>query len=233
MIASPVHSQFLLPTRNAFASRYTVVGTLVTFWPTMLRTKMVDKALTHSSARPVPDVRRSGVDPAGAIFGMCPRRRGPGRLPARLPIVACTLRTSAPPSADERRHGLPLADWRMTTAYLVATTRSRRDMRAVTPIFVVFCRRCRWVRELKQRMGAATKEFSRWSRDRYAHYLALPSSIGQPGDGVAGQGRWRWWHSFLMVRGEGFGKHPQGLRSAPAVQPSLTGETSASSITPP
>ena len=84
-LSGTLHSQFLLAHEAVNVLGFvgiTAVGTLVTFWPTMLRTKMVDKALTHSLRALYPDVRWFGVDRCRRDFRDASARRSrPGRLP--------------------------------------------------------------------------------------------------------------------------------------------------------
>ena len=80
MIAYPnlsgtLHSQFLLAHEAVNVLGFvgiTAVGTLVTFWPTMLRTKMVDKALTHSLRALYLMCGGLALTVVGAILGMRP-----------------------------------------------------------------------------------------------------------------------------------------------------------------
>ncbi len=79
-------SAFAVPASAHEAERrlvgITAVGTLVTLWPTMLRTKMVDKALTHSLRALYLMRWLSGVDRCRRDFlGWSARRSRPGRLP--------------------------------------------------------------------------------------------------------------------------------------------------------
>lgn len=80
MVAYPglngtLHSQFLLAHEAVNVLGFvgiTVVGTLVTFWPTMLRTKMVDKALAHSVRALYLMCGGVALTLVGALFGLRP-----------------------------------------------------------------------------------------------------------------------------------------------------------------
>lgn len=154
MIAYPnlkgtLHSQFLLAHEVVNVLGFvgiTVVGTLVTFWPTMLRTKMVDKALTHSLRALYLMCGGLVLTLAGSMFGMRPlATAGLVVYLIALLIVAWvmvrTLRTKRPTEYPPMSVGMGFL-WLIvgvaTTAYMVATTPfAVMDIRAVTPIFVV------------------------------------------------------------------------------------------------
>lgn len=154
MIAYPnlkgtLHSQFLLAHEVVNVLGFvgiTVVGTLVTFWPTMLRTKMVDKALTHSLRALYLMCGGLALTLAGSMFGMRPlAAAGLVVYLIALLIVAWvmvrTLRTKRPNEYPPMSVGMGFL-WLIvgvaTTAYMVATTPfAQLDVRAVTPIFVV------------------------------------------------------------------------------------------------
>ena len=214
MIAYPnlsgtLHSQFLLAHEVVNVLGFvgiTAVGTLVTFWPTMLRTKMVDKALTHSLRALYLMCGGLALTVVGAIFGRRPlAAAGLVVYLVALLIVAWvmvrTLRTKRPNEYPPMSVGMGFL-WLIigvaTTAYMVATTPfAQLDMRAVTPIFVVgfllqlLLGAMSYL--LPQRMGggpavvrASNKEFSRFAAARVtAVNLALlifmmPSSmVGQ------------------------------------------------------
>ena len=214
MIAYPnlsgtLHSQFLLAHEAVNVLGFvgiTAVGTLVTFWPTMLRTKMVDKALTHSLRALYLMCGGLALTVVGAILGMRPlAAAGLVVYLLGLLIVAWvmvrTLRTKRPNEYPPMSVGMGFL-WLIVgvaaTAYLVATVPfAQLDMRAVTPIFVVgfllqlLLGAMSYL--LPQRMGggpavvrASNKEFSRFAAARVtAVNLALlifmmPSSmVGQ------------------------------------------------------
>ena len=214
MIAYPnlsgtLHSQFLLAHEVVNVLGFvgiTAVGTLVTFWPTMLRTKMVDKALTHSLRALYLMCGGLALTVVGAILGMRPlAAAGLVVYLLGLLIVAWvmvrTLRTKRPNEYPPMSVGMGFL-WLIVgvaaTAYLVATVPfAQLDMRAVTPIFVVgfllqlLLGAMSYL--LPQRMGggpavvrASNKEFSRFAAARVtAVNLALfifmmPSSmVGQ------------------------------------------------------
>ena len=154
MIAYPnlsgtLHSQFLLAHEAVNVLGFvgiTAVGTLVTFWPTMLRTKMVDKALTHSLRALYLMCGGLVLTLVGAIFGMRPlAAAGLVVYLVGLLIVAWvmvrTLQTKRPNEYPPMSVGMGFL-WLIVgvaaTAYMVATTPfAQLDMRAVTPIFVV------------------------------------------------------------------------------------------------
>lgn len=154
MIAYPnlkgtLHAQFLLAHEVVNVLGFvgiTVVGTLVTFWPTMLRTKMVDKALTHSLRALYLMCGGLALTLAGSMFGMRPlATAGLVVYLIALLIVAWvmvrTLRTKRPTEYPPMSVGMGFL-WLIvgvaTTAYMVATTPfAQLDVRAVTPIFVV------------------------------------------------------------------------------------------------
>lgn len=154
MIAYPnlkgtLHAQFLLAHEVVNVLGFvgiTVVGTLVTFWPTMLRTKMVDKALTHSLRALYLMCGGLALTLAGSMFGMRPlAAAGLVVYLIALLIVAWvmvrTLRTKRPTEYPPMSVGMGFL-WLIvgvaTTAYMVATTPfAQLDVRAVTPIFVV------------------------------------------------------------------------------------------------
>ena len=214
MVAYPslngtLHSQFLLAHEAVNVLGFvgiTVVGTLVTFWPTMLRTKMVDKALAHSVRALYLMCGGLALTLVGAILGMRPlAAAGLVVYLVALLIVAWvmvrTLRTKRPNEYPPMSVGMGFL-WLIVgvaaTAYLVATVPfAQLDMRAVTPIFVVgfllqlLLGAMSYL--LPQRMGggpavvrASNKEFSRFAAARVtAVNLALlifmmPSSmVGQ------------------------------------------------------
>ena len=194
MIAYPnlsgtLHSQFLLAHEAVNVLGFvgiTAVGTLVTFWPTMLRTKMVDKALTHSLRALYLMCGGLALTVVGAILGMRPlAAAGLVVYLVALLIVAWvmvrTLRTKRPNEYPPMSVGMGFL-WLIigvaTTAYLVATVPfAQLDMRAVTPIFVVgfllqlLLGAMSYL--LPQRMGggpavvrASNKEFSRFAAAR-------------------------------------------------------------------
>ena len=214
MIAYPnlsgtLNSQFLLAHEAVNVLGFvgiTAVGTLVTFWPTMLRTKMVDKALTHSLRALYLMCGGLALTVVGAILGMRPLAAAGLVVDlVALLIVAWvmvrTLRTKRPNEYPPMSVGMGFL-WLIVgvaaTAYLVATVPfAQLDMRAVTPIFVVgfllqlLLGAMSYL--LPQRMGggpavvrASNKEFSRFAAARVtAVNLALlifmmPSSmVGQ------------------------------------------------------
>lgn len=214
MVAYPslngtLHSQFLLAHEAVNVLGFvgiTAVGTLVTFWPTMLRTKMVDKALTHSLRALYLMCGGLVLSLIGAILGMRPlAAAGLVVYLLGLLIVAWvmvrTLRTKRPNEYPPMSVGMGFL-WLIigvaTTAYMVATIPfAQLDVRAVTPIFVVgfllqlLLGAMSYL--LPQRMGggpavvrASNKEFSRFAAARVtAVNLALlifmmPSSmVGQ------------------------------------------------------
>ena len=194
MIAYPnlsgtLHSQFLLAHEVVNVLGFvgiTAVGTLVTFWPTMLRTKMVDKALTHSLRALYLMCGGLALTVVGAILGMRPlAAAGLVIYLVALLIVAWvmvrTLRTKRPNEYPPMSVGMGFL-WLIVgvaaTAYLVATVPfAQLDMRAVTPIFVVgfllqlLLGAMSYL--LPQRMGggpavvrASNKEFSRFAAAR-------------------------------------------------------------------
>ena len=194
MIAYPnlsgtLHSQFLLAHEAVNVLGFvgiTAVGTLVTFWPTMLRTKMVDKALTHSLRALYLMCGGLVLTLVGAIFGMRPlAAAGLVVYLVGLLIVAWvmvrTLQTKHPNEYPPMSVGMGFL-WLIVgvaaTAYMVATTPfAQLDMRAVTPIFVVgfllqlLLGAMSYL--LPQRMGggpavvrASNKEFSRFAAAR-------------------------------------------------------------------
>ena len=194
MIAYPnlsgtLHSQFLLAHEAVNVLGFvgiTAVGTLVTFWPTMLRTKMVDKALTHSLRALYLMCGGLTLTVVGAILGMRPlAAAGLVVYLLGLLIVAWvmvrTLRTKRPNEYPPMSVGMGFL-WLIVgvaaTAYLVATVPfAQLDMRAVTPIFVVgfllqlLLGAMSYL--LPQRMGggpavvrASNKEFSRFAAAR-------------------------------------------------------------------
>ena len=154
MIAYPnlkgtLHAQFLLAHEVVNVLGFvgiTVVGTLVTFWPTMLRTKMVDKALTYSLRALYLMCGGLALSLVGSIFGMRPlAAAGLVVYLVGLLIVAWvmvrTLRTKRPSEYPPMGVGMGFL-WLIigvaATAYMVATTPfAVMDIRAVTPIFVV------------------------------------------------------------------------------------------------
>ena len=194
MIAYPnlsgtLHSQFLLTHEAVNVLGFvgiTAVGTLVTFWPTMLRTKMVDKALTHSLRALYLMCGGLALTVVGAILGMRPlAAAGLVVYLVALLIVAWvmvrTLRTKRPNEYPPMSVGMGFL-WLIigvaTTAYMVATVPfAQLDVRAVTPIFVVgfllqlLLGAMSYL--LPQRMGggpavvrASNKEFSRFAAAR-------------------------------------------------------------------
>lgn len=154
MIAYPnlkgtLHAQFLLAHEVVNVLGFvgiTVVGTLVTFWPTMLRTKMVDKALTYSLRALYLMCGGLALSLVGSIFWMRPlAAAGLVVYLVGLLIVAWvmvrTLRTKRPTEYPPMGVGMGFL-WLIigvaATAYMVATTPfAVMDIRAVTPIFVV------------------------------------------------------------------------------------------------
>ena len=214
MVAYPslngtLHSQFLLAHEAVNVLGFvgiTVVGTLVTFWPTMLRTKMVDKALAHSVRALYLMCGGVALTLVGALFGLRPVAVA-GLVVYLLGLLLVagvmvrTLRTKRPNEYPPMSVGMGFL-WLIVgvaaTAYLVATVPfAQLDMRAVTPIFVVgfllqlLLGAMSYL--LPQRMGggpavvrASNKEFSRFAAARVtAVNLALlifmmPSSmVGQ------------------------------------------------------
>ena len=214
MVAYPslngtLHSQFLLAHEAVNVLGFvgiTVVGTLVTFWPTMLRTKMVDKALAHSVRALYLMCGGVALTLVGALFGLRPVAVA-GLVVYLLGLLLVagvmvrTLRTKRPNEYPPMSVGMGFL-WLIVgvaaTAYLVATVPfTQLDMRAVTPIFVVgfllqlLLGAMSYL--LPQRMGggpavvrASNKEFSRFAAARVtAVNLALlifmmPSSmVGQ------------------------------------------------------
>ena len=214
MVAYPslngtLHSQFLLAHEAVNVLGFvgiTVVGTLVTFWPTMLRTKMVDKALAHSVRALYLMCGGVALTLVGALFGLRPVAVA-GLVVYLLGLLLVagvmvrTLRTKRPNEYPPMSVGMGFL-WLIigvaATAYLVATVPfAQLDMRAVTPIFVVgfllqlLLGAMSYL--LPQRMGggpavvrASNKEFSRFAAARVtAVNLALlifmmPSSmVGQ------------------------------------------------------
>ena len=214
MVAYPslngtLHSQFLLAHEAVNVLGFvgiTVVGTLVTFWPTMLRTKMVDRALAHSVRALYLMCGGVALTLVGALFGLRPVAVA-GLVVYLLGLLLVagvmvrTLRTKRPNEYPPMSVGMGFL-WLIigvaTTAYMVATVPfAQLDMRAVTPIFVVgfllqlLLGAMSYL--LPQRMGggpavvrASNKEFSRFAAARVtAVNLALlifmmPSSmVGQ------------------------------------------------------
>ena len=214
MVAYPslngtLHSQFLLAHEAVNVLGFvgiTVVGTLVTFWPTMLRTKMVDKALAHSVRALYLMCGGVALTLIGALFGLRPVAVA-GLVVYLLGLLLVagvmvrTLRTKRPNEYPPMSVGMGFL-WLIigvaTTAYMVATVPfAQLDVRAVTPIFVVgfllqlLLGAMSYL--LPQRMGggpavvrASNKEFSRFAAARVtAVNLALlifmmPSSmVGQ------------------------------------------------------
>ena len=214
MVAYPslngtLHSQFLLAHEAVNVLGFvgiTVVGTLVTFWPTMLRTKMVDKALAHSVRALYLMCGGVALTLVGALFGLRPVAVA-GLVVYLLGLLLVagvmvrTLRTKRPNEYPPMSVGMGFL-WLIigvaTTAYMVATVPfAQLDVRAVTPIFVVgfllqlLLGAMSYL--LPQRMGggpavvrASNKEFSRFAAARVtAVNLALlifmmPSSmVGQ------------------------------------------------------
>ena len=214
MVAYPslngtLHSQFLLAHEAVNVLGFvgiTVVGTLVTFWPTMLRTKMVDKALAHSVRALYLMCGGVALTLVGALFGLRPVAVA-GLVVYLLGLLLVagvmvrTLRTKRPNEYPPMSVGMGFL-WLIVgvaaTAYMVATVPfAQLDMRAVTPVFVVgfllqlLLGAMSYL--LPQRMGggpavvrASNKEFSRFAAARVtAVNLALiifmmPSSmVGQ------------------------------------------------------
>ena len=214
MVAYPslngtLHSQFLLAHEAVNVLGFvgiTVVGTLVTFWPTMLRTKMVDKALAHSVRALYLMCGGVALTLVGALFGLRPVAVA-GLVVYLLGLLLVagvmvrTLRTKRPNEYPPMSVGMGFC-WFLVgvvaTIVMVATTPfALLDMRAVTPIFVVgfllqvLLGAMSYL--LPQRMGggpavvrASNKEFSRFAAARVtAVNLALlifmmPSSmVGQ------------------------------------------------------
>ena len=214
MVAYPslngtLHSQFLLAHEAVNVLGFvgiTVVGTLVTFWPTMLRTKMVDRALAHSVRALYLMCGGVALTLVGALFGLRPVAVA-GLVVYLLGLLLVagvmvrTLRTKRPNEYPPMSVGMGFL-WLIigvaTTAYMVATVPfAQLDVRAVTPIFVVgfllqlLLGAMSYL--LPQRMGggpavvrASNKEFSRFAAARVtAVNLALlifmmPSSmVGQ------------------------------------------------------
>ena len=194
MIAYPnlsgtLHSQFLLAHEAVNVLGFvgiTAVGTLVTFWPTMLRTKMVDKALTHSLRALYLMCGGLALTVIGAAMGTRPlAAAGLVVYLVALLIVAWvmvrTLQTKRPNEYPPMSVGMGFL-WLIVgvaaTAYMVATTPfAQLDMRAVTPVFVVgfllqlLLGAMSYL--LPQRMGggpavvrASNKEFSRFAAAR-------------------------------------------------------------------
>lgn len=154
MVACPslngtLHSQFLLAHEAVNVLGFvgiTVVGTLVTFWPTMLRTKMVDKALAHSVRALYLMCGGVALTLVGALFGLRPVAVAGlvvyllGMLLVAWVMVR-TLRTKRPNEYPPMSVGMGFC-WFLVgvvaTIVMVATTPfAQLDMRAVTPIFVV------------------------------------------------------------------------------------------------
>ena len=194
MVAYPslngtLHSQFLLAHEAVNVLGFvgiTVVGTLVTFWPTMLRTKMVDRALAHSVRALYLMCGGVALTLVGALFGLRPVAVA-GLVVYLLGLLLVagvmvrTLRTKRPNEYPPMSVGMGFL-WLIigvaTTAYMVATVPfAQLDMRAVTPIFVVgfllqlLLGAMSYL--LPQRMGggpavvrASNKEFSRFAAAR-------------------------------------------------------------------
>ena len=154
MVAYPslngtLHSQFLLAHEAVNVLGFvgiTVVGTLVTFWPTMLRTKMVDKALAHSVRALYLMCGGVALTLVGALFGLRPVAVA-GLVVYLLGLLLVagvmvrTLRTKRPNEYPPMSVGMGFC-WFLVgvvaTIVMVATTPfAQLDMRAVTPIFVV------------------------------------------------------------------------------------------------
>ena len=194
MVAYPglngtLHSQFLLAHEAVNVLGFvgiTVVGTLVTFWPTMLRTKMVDNALTHSVRALYLMCGGVALTLFGALFGLRPVAAD-GLLVYLLGllivawIMVRTLRTKRPNEFPPMSVGMGFV-WLIVgvgaSAVMVTTIPfAQLDMRAVTPIFVVgfllqvLLGAMSYL--LPQRMGggpavvrASNKEFSRFAAAR-------------------------------------------------------------------
>ena len=154
MVAYPslngtLHSQFLLAHEAVNVLGFvgiTVVGTLVTFWPTMLRTKMVDRALAHSVRALYLMCGGVALTLVGALFGLRPVAVA-GLVVYLLGLLLVagvmvrTLRTKRPNEYPPMSVGMGFC-WFLVgvvaTIVMVATTPfALLDMRAVTPIFVV------------------------------------------------------------------------------------------------
>ena len=205
-----LHAQFLLAHEAVNVLGFvgvTVVGTLITFWPTMLRTKMVENALGISVRALQLMIAGVLVTALSAIFGGVPGARfaaGAGLLIycAGLLMVAVvmvrTMRTKRPGEFPPMSVGagfIWLVLGVLATAFMVLSTPfAELDMRAVTPVFVagfllqVLLGAMSYL--LPQRMGggpavvrASNKEFSRFAAARVtAVNLALlifmmPSSM--------------------------------------------------------
>ena len=194
MVAYPslngtLHSQFLLAHEAVNVLGFvgiTVVGTLVTFWPTMLRTKMVDRALAHSVRALYLMCGGVALTLVGALFGLRPVAVA-GLVVYLLGLLLVagvmvrTLRTKRPNEYPPMSVGMGFC-WFLVgvvaTIVMVATTPfALLDMRAVTPIFVVgfllqvLLGAMSYL--LPQRMGggpavvrASNKEFSRFAAAR-------------------------------------------------------------------
>ena len=154
MVAYPslngtLHSQFLLAHEAVNVLGFvgiTVVGTLVTFWPTMLRTKMVDRALAHSVRALYLMCGGVALTLVGALFGLRPVAVA-GLVVYLLGLLLVagvmvrTLRTKRPNEYPPMSVGMGFC-WFLVgvvaTIVMVATIPfAQLDMRAVTPIFVV------------------------------------------------------------------------------------------------
>ena len=188
-----LHAQFLLAHEAVNVLGFvgvTVVGTLITFWPTMLRTKMVENALGISVRALQLMLAGVLVTALSAIFGGVPGARfaaGAGLLVycAGLLMVAVimvrTMRTKRPGEFPPMSVGagfIWLVLGVLATAFMVLSTPfAELDMRAVTPVFVagfllqVLLGAMSYL--LPQRMGggpavvrASNKEFSRFAAAR-------------------------------------------------------------------
>ena len=188
-----LHAQFLLAHEAVNVLGFvgvTVVGTLITFWPTMLRTKMVENALGISVRALQLMIAGVLVTALSAIFGGVPGARfaaGAGLLVycAGLLMVAVvmvrTMRTKRPSEFPPMSVGagfIWLVLGVLATAFMVLSTPfAELDMRAVTPVFVagfllqVLLGAMSYL--LPQRMGggpavvrASNKEFSRFAAAR-------------------------------------------------------------------
>ena len=188
-----LHAQFLLAHEAVNVLGFvgvTVVGTLITFWPTMLRTKMVENALGISVRALQLMLAGVLVTALSAIFGGVPGARfaaGAGLLVycVGLLMVAVvmvrTMRTKRPGEFPPMSVGagfIWLVLGVLATAFMVLSTPfAELDMRAVTPVFVagfllqVLLGAMSYL--LPQRMGggpavvrASNKEFSRFAAAR-------------------------------------------------------------------
>ena len=184
-----LHSQFMLAHEAVNVLGFvgiTVVGTLITFWPTMLRTKMVENALGTSVRALILMCVGVGVTTLASLFGMRPLA-GAGLLVYLLGLLIVawvmvrTLRTKRSTEFPPMSVGAGFI-WLIIgvvwTAGLVFTTPFEElRMSEVTPIFVagfllqVLLGAMSYL--LPQRMGggpavvrASNKEFSRLAAGR-------------------------------------------------------------------